>query len=221
MVPRAGIEPARPEGHRILSPVRLPVSPPRHVCGISYLVARGISTAACGRRCIPPGGVARRSNTARVSSSSRLARWPPRRPRCVTVITNTSNQVSCTSLRAHRFVTFDTKNDVGAFLWRFDKTPQCHGPSQVRHGSEGGATSNARRRFEGEPLARGLTHQSQRRWRGPRFNRAVDPKADVGRREIDATHGFPQSKVTVTSASSISSSVSASPSRRCRDRVIP
>ena len=89
-------------------------------------------------------------------------------------------------------MTFDSKNDVGAFLGGFDKTPQCHGPSQVRHGSEGGATSNARRRFEGEPLARGLTHQSQRRWRRPRFNRAVDPKADVGRREIDATHGFPQ-----------------------------
>ncbi len=100
--------------------------------------------------------------------------------------------LSGTSLRAHRLVTFDTKNDVGAFLGRFDKTPQCHGPSQVRHGSEGGATSNARRWFEGEPLTRGLTHECQRRWRGPRFNRAVDPKADVGRREIDATHGVPQ-----------------------------
>ena len=57
---------------------------------------------------------------------------------------------------------------------------------------EGGATSNARRRFQSEPLARRLTHQDQRRWRRPRFNRAFDPKADVGRREIDATHGFPQ-----------------------------
>lgn len=29
MVLRAGIEPARPEGHRILSPVRLPIPPPK------------------------------------------------------------------------------------------------------------------------------------------------------------------------------------------------
>ena len=29
LVPGAGIEPARPEGHRILSPERLPVPPPR------------------------------------------------------------------------------------------------------------------------------------------------------------------------------------------------
>ena len=89
-------------------------------------------------------------------------------------------------------MTFNTKNDVGAFLGRLDKTPQCHGPSQVRHGSEGGATSNARRRFQSEPLARRLTHQDQRRWRRPRFNRAFDQKADVGRREIDATHDFTQ-----------------------------
>ena len=97
-----------------------------------------------------------------------------------------------TSLRAHRLVAFDTKNDVGAVLGRLDKTPQCHDPSQVRYGSEGGSTSNARRRFEGEPLASGLTHQGQRRWRRPRFNRAFNPEADVGRREIDATHGFTQ-----------------------------
>jgi hypothetical protein len=30
MVPRAGIEPARPLGRRILSPLRLPIPPPRH-----------------------------------------------------------------------------------------------------------------------------------------------------------------------------------------------
>ena len=30
MVLRAGIEPARPYGHRILSPVRLPIPPPKH-----------------------------------------------------------------------------------------------------------------------------------------------------------------------------------------------
>ena len=30
MVPRAGIEPARPQGHWILNPARLPVPPPRH-----------------------------------------------------------------------------------------------------------------------------------------------------------------------------------------------
>gem|GEM_PF-2029273 len=30
VVPEAGIEPARPEGHGILSPARLPISPLRH-----------------------------------------------------------------------------------------------------------------------------------------------------------------------------------------------
>ncbi len=35
LVLRAGIEPARPEGHRILSPVRLPIPPPKHEKKIS------------------------------------------------------------------------------------------------------------------------------------------------------------------------------------------
>ncbi len=30
MVPRAGLEPARPEGHKILSLACLPIPPPRH-----------------------------------------------------------------------------------------------------------------------------------------------------------------------------------------------
>ena len=30
MVPRAGVEPARPYSRGILSPLRLPISPPRH-----------------------------------------------------------------------------------------------------------------------------------------------------------------------------------------------
>ncbi len=30
MVPRAGVEPARPYERGILSPLRLPISPPRH-----------------------------------------------------------------------------------------------------------------------------------------------------------------------------------------------
>lgn len=30
-VPRTGIEPAQPKGHRFLKPARLPVPPPRHV----------------------------------------------------------------------------------------------------------------------------------------------------------------------------------------------
>jgi hypothetical protein len=31
MVPRAGVEPARPYSRGILSPLRLPISPPRHL----------------------------------------------------------------------------------------------------------------------------------------------------------------------------------------------
>lgn len=89
-------------------------------------------------------------------------------------------------------MTFDTQHDVGASLGCLDKTPQRHGPSQVHQGSEGGAISTARRGCEGEPLARGLTHQGQRRVRWLHFNRAFDPKTDVGRREIDATHGVTQ-----------------------------
>jgi hypothetical protein len=35
MVLGAGIEPAHPEGYRILSPVRLPIPPPKHLKKIS------------------------------------------------------------------------------------------------------------------------------------------------------------------------------------------
>ena len=41
MVPGAGLEPARPCGQRILSPLRLPVPPPGHRSGLS-----GIAFAA-------------------------------------------------------------------------------------------------------------------------------------------------------------------------------
>ena len=37
MVLRAGIEPAHPEGYRILSPVRLPIPPPKHEKKINTL----------------------------------------------------------------------------------------------------------------------------------------------------------------------------------------
>ena len=35
MVPEAGIEPARPQGHRILNPARLPVPPLWQIYGVS------------------------------------------------------------------------------------------------------------------------------------------------------------------------------------------
>ena len=36
MVPRAGVEPARPHERGILSPLRLPISPPRHQWNAHY-----------------------------------------------------------------------------------------------------------------------------------------------------------------------------------------
>lgn len=36
MVPRAGLEPARPEGHKILSLACLPIPPPRHVGKVTH-----------------------------------------------------------------------------------------------------------------------------------------------------------------------------------------
>ena len=42
MVPRAGVEPARPFERGILSPLRLPISPPRQINLISHLLYRKI-----------------------------------------------------------------------------------------------------------------------------------------------------------------------------------
>ena len=36
MVPRAGLEPARPSGHQILSLACLPIPPPRHIFKESF-----------------------------------------------------------------------------------------------------------------------------------------------------------------------------------------
>ena len=49
MVPGAGIEPARPEGHGILSPERLPVPPPRRA-----LIVDDHPTRARPRRSVEP-----------------------------------------------------------------------------------------------------------------------------------------------------------------------
>lgn len=48
LVPGVGLEPTRPEGHRILSPTRLPVPPPGQGCA-----ARSGRVHVRGRRCKP------------------------------------------------------------------------------------------------------------------------------------------------------------------------
>ncbi len=40
LVPRAGLEPARPEGHKILSLACLPIPPPRHKCTCLFREAK-------------------------------------------------------------------------------------------------------------------------------------------------------------------------------------
>ena len=37
MVPRVGLEPTRPKGHRILSPARLPILPPGHTSVLNFV----------------------------------------------------------------------------------------------------------------------------------------------------------------------------------------
>ena len=39
-MPGVGLEPTNPEGRRILSPLRLPIPPPRHVSGEPIIYAR-------------------------------------------------------------------------------------------------------------------------------------------------------------------------------------
>ena len=44
VVPRAGLEPARPCGHKILSLACIPISPPRHVePGLSYFILKDLT----------------------------------------------------------------------------------------------------------------------------------------------------------------------------------
>ena len=42
LVPGGGVEPPRPEGRRILSPLRLPVPPSRHFVEVIYFTARSL-----------------------------------------------------------------------------------------------------------------------------------------------------------------------------------
>ena len=69
MVPGAGIEPARPCGLRILSPVRLPVSPPRReVSGLIVSMIYAVFGLACPLAFAPlsPQIVPKGSSPARV-----------------------------------------------------------------------------------------------------------------------------------------------------------
>ena len=45
MVPRVGLEPTRPKGHRILSPARLPIPPPGHSSNLNIVERENASTA--------------------------------------------------------------------------------------------------------------------------------------------------------------------------------
>jgi hypothetical protein len=61
MVPLAGIEPARPCGHLILSQARLPIPPQGHGAGI-IMAEPGGSTGKCGFRTVDTAVVSRYSD---------------------------------------------------------------------------------------------------------------------------------------------------------------
>src|SRR5256714_7197076 len=92
MVPRAGVEPARPCGHRFLRPTRLPVPPPRrapdcHSAGprpyhssvrIALAAALLAILAACGPQLTPSAAVSPGAgqSTAAIASGPRISQPP-------------------------------------------------------------------------------------------------------------------------------------------------
>src|SRR5579864_248608 len=86
MVPRAGVEPARPCGHRFLRPTRLPVPPPRRSSGEprpyhwpvrpALILALIAALAGCGPALAPIAAVSPAVTPVSIASAPRISNPP-------------------------------------------------------------------------------------------------------------------------------------------------